>query len=116
MNKMYTLVNIIVQGFRVTCLYLLPQSLAWLLGFGAYHSLLFFVQSWHHHIETRQIQYFECTLGSNTALLVTEVDFQALHSNKTFAQPIDSFFKISVFFNRYTCNGSFRLQIYFEGF
>ena len=36
---------------------LLPQSLAWLLGFGANHSLLFFVQYWHHHIETRQIQY-----------------------------------------------------------
>ena len=35
---------------------LLPQSLAWLLGFGANHSLLLFVQFWHHHIETRQIQ------------------------------------------------------------
>ena len=38
---------------------LLPQSLAWLLGFGAKHSLLFFVQYWHHHIEDRQIQYSE---------------------------------------------------------
>ena len=36
---------------------LLPQSLAWLLGFGANHSLLFFVQYWHYNIETRQIQY-----------------------------------------------------------
>ena len=35
---------------------LLPQSLAWLLGFGTNHSLFFFVQYWHHHIETRQIR------------------------------------------------------------
>ena len=27
-----------------------------LLGFGANHSLLFLVQYWHHHIDTRQIQ------------------------------------------------------------
>ena len=33
------------------------NSLAWLLGFGGNHSLLFFVQYCHHHIETRQIQY-----------------------------------------------------------
>ena len=33
-----------------------PQSLAWLLGSGANHSLLFIVQYWCHHIETRQIQ------------------------------------------------------------
>ena len=26
--------------------------------------------------------YFECTLGSNTALLVTEIDFQTLHSKR----------------------------------
>ena len=37
---------------------LLPQSLAWLLGYDAHHSLFFFVQYWHHHIETRKIQYF----------------------------------------------------------
>ena len=36
---------------------LLSQSISWLLGFGANHSILFFVQYWHHHIETRQIQY-----------------------------------------------------------
>ena len=36
---------------------LLSQSLALLLGFGANHSLLFIVQNWRHHIETRQIQY-----------------------------------------------------------
>ena len=36
---------------------LLPQSLAWLRGFGANHSLLFIVQYWRHHIETRPIQY-----------------------------------------------------------
>ena len=36
---------------------LLPQSLAWLLGFGANHTLLFIVQYWHHHIETKQIHY-----------------------------------------------------------
>ena len=36
---------------------LLPQSLAWLLGYGTNHSLLFIVQYWPHHIETRQIQY-----------------------------------------------------------
>ena len=29
----------------------------------------------------------ECTLGSNTPLLVTEIDFQALHRNKAFARP-----------------------------
>ena len=29
-----------------------------LLGFGANHGLLLIVQYWHHHIETRQIQYF----------------------------------------------------------
>ena len=36
---------------------LLPQSLAWLVGFGTNHCLLFSVQHWHHHIETRQIYF-----------------------------------------------------------
>ena len=36
---------------------LLPQFLVWILGFVANHSLLFFVQFWNDHIETRQIQY-----------------------------------------------------------
>ena len=31
-------------------------STAWPHGFGANHSLLFFVQLWHHHIETIKIQ------------------------------------------------------------
>ena len=44
----------IVGWFQIN---LLPQSLAWLLGFGANHSLLFFVQYCHYNIETRQIQY-----------------------------------------------------------
>ena len=35
---------------------LLPQSLVWLLGFGANHSLLFIVQYRRHHTEIRQIQ------------------------------------------------------------
>ena len=36
---------------------LLPLLLAWLLGSGTNHSLLFIVKYWQHHIETRQIQY-----------------------------------------------------------
>ena len=35
---------------------LLSQYLAWFLVLGANHSLLFFVQYRHHHIETRQIR------------------------------------------------------------
>ena len=69
----------LVQGLRVTCLLtgryntkcsewldqdldgwiqvsLLPQSSAWLIGFGSNHSLLFILQYWRHHIETRQLQ------------------------------------------------------------
>ena len=34
----------------------LPTIFSWLLGFSANQSLLLFVQYWHHHIETRQIQ------------------------------------------------------------
>ena len=42
----------------------LPQSLVRLLGFGANHSLLFIVQYWRHHIETRQIQYNDNIAGN----------------------------------------------------
>ena len=44
----------------------LPQSLVWLFGFGANHSLLFIVQYWLHGLKTRQLQYY------NTKLLKTE--------------------------------------------
>ena len=44
---------------------LLPQSLVWLLGFGANHSLLFIVKYWHHHIETRQIHFTINQLNNN---------------------------------------------------
>ena len=50
---------------------LLPQSLAWLLGFGANHSLLFFVQYWQQQIETRQLQYKEHIVFLTLRLLQT---------------------------------------------
>ena len=50
---------------------LLPQSLAWLLDFGANHSLLFFVQYWHQQIETRQLQYKEHIVLLTLRLLQT---------------------------------------------
>ena len=46
---------VIVIPFRN--ILLLPHSLVWLLGFGTNRSLLFIVQYWGHHIETRQMQY-----------------------------------------------------------
>ena len=46
----------LLLGFAPTIAYCLLFNIAWLLGFGANHSLLFIVQYWHHHIETRQIQ------------------------------------------------------------
>ena len=47
---------------------LLPQSLVWLLGFGANHSLLFMfiVQYWGHHIETRKMVWMQFQTSLNT--------------------------------------------------
>ena len=48
--------------------------LVWLLGFGANHGLLFIVQYWRHHIETRQMNVKEwkvfCMLCTGNSFLI----------------------------------------------
>ena len=58
---------------------LLPQPLVWLLGFSNNHSLLSIVQYWHHHIETRHIQYNDPVYKSYCKWFVSKICMVHFH-------------------------------------
>ena len=64
--------------------------LVWLRGFGGNHSILFFVQYCHHHIETRQIQITPWSTGRlSSSYIKSEKSFKA--SNRAPAQACTGF-------------------------